>query len=99
MKNNKLIKISILVLILFMCIGFQYIFSGYMGTKTGTDDQAIALTESIAPEYEVWSSSFWEPETDLGEQLLFTLQTVLAIGLLIFCYYKFTQITRKKQSI
>ncbi|MBO1511396.1 energy-coupling factor ABC transporter substrate-binding protein [Metabacillus bambusae] len=50
----------------------------------GADGQAKEMIGELAPSYEPWFSSFWEPPSGEIESLLFSLQA--AIGALFIGY-------------
>jgi cobalt/nickel transport protein len=52
---------------------------------TGSDDQGTGLIKQLAPFYEPWFSSVWEPPSGEIESLLFALQAAIGAGVL--CYY------------
>ncbi len=51
---------------------------------SGTDDQAVAMIETIQPGYRPWFDSLWEPPGGSVESLLFALQAALGSGFLGF---------------
>lgn len=56
-----------------------------VGEFGGADDQAKNMIAEIAPSYEPWFSSIWEPPSGEIASLLFALQAALGSGVL--CYY------------
>lgn len=55
------------------------------GEFSGADDQAEGVIQEVAPGYEPWFSSIWEPPSGEIESLLFALQAAIGAGVL--CYY------------
>jgi cobalt/nickel transport protein len=62
----------------------------------GADGQAEELIEEIAPSYEPWFSSIWEPPSGEIESLLFSLQA--AAGAIVIGYVIGFGRARKKYS-
>lgn len=89
MKNTILLFVVILLAIipLFMINDSEF---------GGADGQAEEAIIEIAPDYEPWFRSFWEPPGGETESLLFALQA--AIGALIIGYIFGFSRARKKFS-
>ena len=49
--------------------------------STGSDSQATALIQEIAPDYQPWFSSIFAPDVEI-EGLLFALQAALGAGII-----------------
>ncbi|UAL50330.1 energy-coupling factor ABC transporter substrate-binding protein [Bacillus sp. CMF21] len=63
---------------------------------SGADGQAEELIEEIAPAYEPWFSTIWEPPSGEIESLLFSLQA--AAGAIVIGYVIGFGRARKKYS-
>ena len=50
----------------------------------GADGEAEVAIGEIAPDYEPWFASFWEPPSGEIESLLFVLQAVIGSGIVFF---------------
>ncbi len=50
----------------------------------GADGQAEGAITEIAPDYEPWFNSLWEPPSGEIESMLFSLQAALGAGLLAY---------------
>ncbi|MEW8987498.1 MAG: energy-coupling factor ABC transporter substrate-binding protein [Bacillus sp. (in: firmicutes)] len=89
MKNFILLLFVILLAIvpLFLLQGAEF---------DGADGQAEEAIAEIAPDYEPWFSSFWQPPSGEIESLLFSLQA--AIGAIIIGYVMGFSSARKKYS-
>jgi cobalt/nickel transport protein len=62
----------------------------------GADGQAEGVIAEIAPGYEPWFSSIWEPPSGEIESLLFALQAALGAGVLAYYIgFKRGQATRR----
>ncbi|APH05079.1 energy-coupling factor ABC transporter substrate-binding protein [Bacillus weihaiensis] len=63
----------------------------------GADGQAEKAITEIAPDYEPWFSSFWEPPGGETESLLFSLQAALG-AIFIGYFFGFGRARRKYSS-
>jgi len=83
-KEYKVYSILLvaIVLVVLLQFGLSYVLDSY----EGTDDQAVGVIESIQPGYEPWFESLWEPESALGETMLFSLQMAIGVGTLVLAY-------------
>ncbi|RBW67876.1 energy-coupling factor ABC transporter substrate-binding protein [Bacillus taeanensis] len=63
---------------------------------SGADGQAEGVIEEIAPDYEPWFNSIWEPPSGEIESLLFSLQ--VAVGAIVIGYVIGFGRARKKYS-
>lgn len=79
LKNNKILMALVAALVI---APLALPIAGEFG---GSDDQAEGVIQQVAPNYEPWFSSIWEPPSGEIESLLFALQAALGSGLL--CYY------------
>ena len=82
-RYNLLIFASALIIVL-----IQIMISLNTGGFTGTDDQAVATIQEIAPNYEPWASNLLEYNRDWIETTLFALQAVLGLGIILFYILK-----------
>ncbi len=79
LKNNKVLMALVAALVI---LPLALPIAGEFG---GSDDQAEGVISEVAPGYEPWFSSIWEPPSGEIESLLFALQAALGSGVL--CYY------------
>ncbi len=52
----------------------------------GADGEAEGVIQEIAPDYEPWFESFWEPPSGEIESLLFSLQVAIGAGLIGYIF-------------
>ncbi|MGQ9557859.1 MAG: energy-coupling factor ABC transporter substrate-binding protein [Desulfurispora sp.] len=84
MKKNIIIAYVLpLVLVVLLAIIPLRLNSG--AEFSGADSQAEQAISTIAPDYQPWFSSLWEPPSGEIESLLFALQA--GLGCLVIGYY------------
>lgn len=83
MKNAVLLFVVILLAI----IPLFLINDSEFGGADGQAEEAVA---EIAPDYEPWFNSLWEPPGGETESLLFALQAAIGAGIIgyIFGFYR-----------
>ena len=94
MKKGKIYTFGIVACALFILL-MQVVLVQQFPDHVGTDDQSVGIIEQIAPDYQPWASSLWEPADDTAEQTIFALQAVLGLGIIVFYVLK----QRKKHAI
>lgn len=52
----------------------------------GADGEAEGVIQEIAPDYEPWFESFWEPPSGEIESLLFSIQVAIGAGLIGYIF-------------
>jgi cobalt/nickel transport protein len=67
---------------------------GEVDMFTGSDDQAMEVISTIAPDYSPWAQPVREPPSSEGESLLFALQAALGVGFI--AYYVGVSVTRAR---
>lgn len=87
MKNKKIINITIIIVALGL-IAMQFFLADIVAEFEGTDDQAVGIINELAPNYEPWAESIWEPSGEWGETLLFAFQTTLGLSVIVFYFIK-----------
>ena len=80
-KKYRTIVITIIVAI--AVVSSHFLLAGVIGRLQGTDDQSVAIIQSVAPQYSPWFRSLWEPGSDAAETVLFAFQTVIGISVII----------------
>lgn len=104
MKNNSIIKQLQKLTVLFaviatLFVAYIFIISPLANGYTGTDDSSVGVIESINTNYRPWISNIWEPETDLGEVLLFALQFTIGAGALVILMRRLKKTPQKSKTI
>lgn len=51
----------------------------------GSDGMGKEMITEIAPDYEPWAQSLWQPPSGEIESLLFSLQAALGTGVIAYC--------------
>lgn len=85
MKLNKMGKTNIVLVILAVLLIIIPLLINPNAEYGGADGEAETLITQIAPDYEPWFESFYEPPSGEIESLLFSVQAALGAG--IICYY------------
>ena len=94
MKLSKMAKTNIaLVALAILLIIFPLVMNPN-AEYGGADGEAEALITEIAPDYEPWFESFYEPPSGEIESLLFSVQAALGAGI-IFYYLGYKKGQRK----
>lgn len=78
-RENLLIILAILIICL---IPFWLVSDSGQEVFSGADGQAEELVADIAPGYEPWFNSIFEPPSGEIETLLFSLQAALGAGVI-----------------
>jgi cobalt/nickel transport protein len=85
MSKKRMTKTNMILLLLVVAITIVPLYIAKGAEFAGADGEAeVAITE-IAPGYEPWFSSLYEPPSGEIESLLFALQAALGAGFI--CYY------------
>lgn len=84
MKNN-IVTAYILPLALVVLLAVIPLWLNGGAEFSGADGQAEEAISTIAPDYQPWFSSLWEPPGGEIESLLFALQA--GLGCLVIGYY------------
>jgi cobalt/nickel transport protein len=74
-QQNWLLAIAVLAIVVFPLIFVR-------GEYAGADGQAEEAIEELAPDYEPWFGSLFEPQSGEIESLLFSAQAALGAGVL-----------------
>ena len=84
MKLSKMAKTNIaLVALAILLIIFPLVMNPN-AEYGGADGEAEALITEIAPDYEPWFESFYEPPSGEIESLLFSVQAALGAGIIFY---------------
>lgn len=85
--QNSLLLLAVVALTLFPLVSIDASVPAAGGAQpemfTGADDQAKAVIQEIAPDYQPWFSSIFTPGVEI-EGLLFALQAALGAGIIGF---------------
>ena len=66
-----------------------------LAMAAGTDEQAVGLVRTLAPDYQPWVSPLFGAPEGWVENLLFVLQAALGFGVIVYC---FTALRRRARS-
>ncbi|MCW2278257.1 energy-coupling factor ABC transporter substrate-binding protein [Heliophilum fasciatum] len=81
-KRNGLLLMLALLLVL-IPLGIDFDDNGHE-PFAGADAQAEGVIQDLAPDYQPWFTSFWEPPGGEMESLLFAVQAALGAGFIGF---------------
>lgn len=94
MKLSKMAKTNILLIVLAVLLIIMPLVMNPNAEYGGADGEAETLITEIAPDYEPWFESFYEPPSGEIESLLFSVQAALGAGI-IFYYLGYKKGQRK----
>ena len=94
MKLSKMAKTNIVLVTLAILLIIFPLVMNPNAEYGGADGEAEALITEIAPDYEPWFESFYEPPSGEIESLLFSVQAALGAGI-IFYYLGYKKGQRK----
>lgn len=98
MKLSKMTKINSLLLLLAILLIIFPLIMNPSAEYNGADGEAETLITEIAPDYEPWFESFYEPPSGEIESLLFSTQAALGAGI-IFYYLGYKKGQRKGRKV
>ncbi len=83
-------KKTVLLLSLVIVLVVSPFFINHGGAYSGADGAAEAVIQQLAPDYQPWFSSFFEPASSEIESLLFTLQGSIGSAVIFYIlgYYR-----------
>ncbi|MGL5329179.1 MAG: energy-coupling factor ABC transporter substrate-binding protein [Peptostreptococcaceae bacterium] len=81
-RKKNTMKINLMLLLLAIGLIILPLILNPSAEYGGADGQAEELITEIAPEYEPWFTSFYEPPSGEIESLLFSTQAALGAGLI-----------------
>lgn len=84
MKFSKMAKTNIILLILAVLLIIIPLVMNPGAEYGGADGEAETLITEIAPDYEPWFESFYEPPSGEIESLLFSVQAALGAGIIFY---------------
>lgn len=85
MSSKSKTKQNIILLIITVVLIVTPLILNKNAEYGGADGEAEDLIGVVAPDYEPWFSSIYEPPSGEIESLLFSLQAALGAG--VICYY------------
>ena len=94
MKLSKMAKTNIVLITLAVLLIIMPLVMNPNAEYGGADGEAETLITEIAPDYEPWFESFYEPPSGEIESLLFSVQAALGAGI-IFYYLGYKKGQRK----
>ena len=94
MKLSKMAKTNIVLVTLAILLIIIPLVINPNAEYGGADGEAETLITEIAPDYEPWFESFYEPPSGEIESLLFSVQAALGAGI-IFYYLGYKKGQRK----
>ena len=92
----KLWKKSLILLSLVILISTVPLLIVKDAEFSGADGQAENIITEISPDYQPWTSSFFEPASPEIESSLFSLQAAIGVGILGF---GFGRLSDKKKEV
>lgn len=88
-------KNLVLLLLCVALIVVPFIISS-SGEFEGADAQAEGVITELAPEYEPWAESLWEPPSGEVESFLFSMQAAIGAGFIGYFIGKKRNVKRNK---
>lgn len=98
MKLSKMAKTNMILVILAVVLIITPLVINPNAEYGGADGEAETLITEIAPDYEPWFESFYEPPSGEIESLLFSVQAALGAGI-IFYYLGYKKGQRKGRKV
>ncbi len=93
-KGLKRAQMGLLAIAVVVLTAFPLLF--IKGDFEGADAQAEDMITELAPDYEPWAQSVFEPPSSEVESLFFTLQAALGAGVMGFIVGKYTERHRQR---
>ncbi len=84
-KNNDIFKKNLILGLIVIALAILPLIIAGDAEFGGADGAAGDLITVIAPDYQPWFESFWEPPSGEIESLLFSLQAAIGSGI-VFGY-------------
>lgn len=84
MKLSKMAKTNIALVLLAVVLIIFPLMINPNAEYGGADGEAQDLITQIAPDYEPWFESFYEPPSGEIESLLFSVQAALGAGIIFY---------------